>query len=109
MGAGHDGVPRRSRSPAPLPWRRRSAAARLGIRRASAAMTASISAGRSRSRSAPTTASSGTATPRTYTARGNALRSQGTSELHADTLVASYIGGSSQIEHVVAEGTVRRS
>lgn len=44
---------------------------------------------------------------KTYTARGNAVATQGTSELHADTLVASYSGSSSQIEHVVAEGSVK--
>jgi lipopolysaccharide export system protein LptA len=44
---------------------------------------------------------------KTYTARGNAVASQGTSELHADTLVASYSGSSNQIDHVVAEGMVK--
>jgi lipopolysaccharide export system protein LptA len=44
---------------------------------------------------------------KTYTARGNAVATQGTSELHADTLIASYSGGSSQIDHVVAEGSVK--
>ena len=44
---------------------------------------------------------------KTYTARGNAVATQGTSELHADTLVASYSDGSNQIDHVVAEGTVK--
>lgn len=43
----------------------------------------------------------------TYTARGNAVATQGTSELHADTLVASYDGASNQIDHVVAEGAVK--
>ena len=42
-----------------------------------------------------------------YTARGNALATQGTNEIHADTLVASYSESSSQIEHVVAEGSVK--
>jgi lipopolysaccharide export system protein LptA len=44
---------------------------------------------------------------KTYTARGNAVAAQGTSELHADTLVASYSGSSNQIDHVVAEGAVK--
>jgi lipopolysaccharide export system protein LptA len=44
---------------------------------------------------------------KTYTARGNAVASQGTSEVHADTLVASYSAGSNQIDHVVAEGAVK--
>jgi lipopolysaccharide export system protein LptA len=44
---------------------------------------------------------------RTYTARGNAVVTQGTSELHADTLVASYGASSNQIDHVVAEGAVK--
>ena len=43
----------------------------------------------------------------TYTARGNAVATQGTSELHADTLVAAYSGSSNQIDHVVAEGSVK--
>jgi lipopolysaccharide export system protein LptA len=42
----------------------------------------------------------------TYTARGNAVAVQGTSELHADTLIATY-GGGNQIEHVTAEGAVK--
>lgn len=43
----------------------------------------------------------------TYTARGNAVAVQGTSELHADTLIATYGSGSNQIEHVAAEGAVK--
>ena len=43
----------------------------------------------------------------TYTARGNAVATQGTSELHADTLVASYSDNGNQIDHVVAEGAVK--
>jgi len=42
-----------------------------------------------------------------YTARGNAVATQGSSELHADTLIASYSGSSNQIDHVVAEGSVK--
>jgi lipopolysaccharide export system protein LptA len=44
---------------------------------------------------------------KTYIARGNAVAVQGTSELHADTLTATYSTGSSQIDHVTAEGTVK--
>jgi lipopolysaccharide export system protein LptA len=44
---------------------------------------------------------------KTYTARGNAVASQGNSEIHADTLVASYDASSSQIEHVEADGSVK--
>jgi len=44
---------------------------------------------------------------KTYTARGNAVATQGSSEVHADTLVASYSAGSNQIERVVAEGSVK--
>ncbi|HVT51179.1 MAG TPA: LptA/OstA family protein [Dongiaceae bacterium] len=44
---------------------------------------------------------------KTYTARGNAVAAQGNSEIHADTLVASYDTSSSQIEHVEAEGSVK--
>jgi lipopolysaccharide export system protein LptA len=44
---------------------------------------------------------------KTYTARGNAVASQGNSEIHADTLTASYDSNSSQIDHVVAEGAVK--
>jgi lipopolysaccharide export system protein LptA len=44
---------------------------------------------------------------KTYIARGNAVATQGTSELHADTLTASYADGSNQIDHVVAEGSVK--
>jgi lipopolysaccharide export system protein LptA len=44
---------------------------------------------------------------KTYTARGNAVATQGTSEIHAETLIASYSESSSQIEHVVAEGAVK--
>jgi lipopolysaccharide export system protein LptA len=44
---------------------------------------------------------------KTYTARGNAVATQGTSEVHADTLVATYSASSNQIDHVVAEGTVK--
>ena len=44
---------------------------------------------------------------KTYTARGDAVASQGSSEVHADTLVATYSADSNQIEHVVAEGAVK--
>lgn len=44
---------------------------------------------------------------KTYTARGNAVAVQGTSELHADTLIASYSDSGSQVEHVTAEGAVK--
>ncbi len=35
------------------------------------------------------------------------VATQGTSEIHAETLIASYSESSSQIEHVVAEGAVK--
>jgi lipopolysaccharide export system protein LptA len=44
---------------------------------------------------------------KTYTARGNAVASQGDSEIHADTLTASYSTSSSDIDHVVADGAVK--
>jgi lipopolysaccharide export system protein LptA len=44
---------------------------------------------------------------KTYTARGNAVASQGSSEVHADTLVATYSASSNQIDHVVAEAMVK--
>lgn len=44
---------------------------------------------------------------KTYTARGNAVAVQGTSELHAETLVASYSDSGNQIDHVVATGAVK--
>jgi lipopolysaccharide export system protein LptA len=44
---------------------------------------------------------------KTYTARGAAVATQGTSELHADTLVASYGAGGNQIDHVAADGAVK--
>jgi lipopolysaccharide export system protein LptA len=45
---------------------------------------------------------------KTYTARGNAVASQGSAEIHADTLIASYSSGnSSDIDHVVADGAVK--
>jgi lipopolysaccharide export system protein LptA len=44
---------------------------------------------------------------KTYTAHGNAVASQGSSEVHADTLVATYSASSNQIDHFVAEGTVK--
>jgi lipopolysaccharide export system protein LptA len=44
---------------------------------------------------------------KTYTARGSAVAVQGTSEIHADTLTASYSASSSEIEHVIADGTVK--
>jgi len=44
---------------------------------------------------------------KTYTARGNAVAVQGTSELHADTLIASYGDNGNQIDRVTAEGAVR--
>jgi lipopolysaccharide export system protein LptA len=44
---------------------------------------------------------------KTYIARGNAVAVQGTSEVHADTLTATYSASSSQIDHVTAEGTVK--
>ena len=45
---------------------------------------------------------------KTYTARGNAVASQGNSEIHADTLIASYSSANSNdIDHVVAEGSVK--
>jgi lipopolysaccharide export system protein LptA len=42
---------------------------------------------------------------KSYTARGNAVATQGSSEVHADTLVAYNNGG--QIDHVVADGAVK--
>jgi lipopolysaccharide export system protein LptA len=44
---------------------------------------------------------------KTYTAHGNAVASQGNSEIHASTLIASYSGNSNDIDHVVAEGAVK--
>jgi lipopolysaccharide export system protein LptA len=44
---------------------------------------------------------------KTYTARGSAVAVQGTSEIHAETLVASYTASSSEIEHVIADGAVK--
>jgi lipopolysaccharide export system protein LptA len=44
---------------------------------------------------------------KSYTARGNAVASQGDSEIHADTLIASYSSNSNDIDHVVADGAVR--
>jgi lipopolysaccharide export system protein LptA len=44
---------------------------------------------------------------KTYTARGNAVAAQGDSEIHADTLTASYGTSSSDIDHVVADGQVK--
>jgi lipopolysaccharide export system protein LptA len=44
---------------------------------------------------------------KTYTARGSAVAVQGTSEIHAETLVASYTASSSQIDHVIADGAVK--
>jgi lipopolysaccharide export system protein LptA len=44
---------------------------------------------------------------KTYTARGNAVASQGDSEVHADTLIAYYTTDSNQIDRVVAEGNVK--
>jgi lipopolysaccharide export system protein LptA len=44
---------------------------------------------------------------KTYTARGNAVASQGNSEIHAQTLVASYATNSNDIDHVVADGAVK--
>jgi lipopolysaccharide export system protein LptA len=45
---------------------------------------------------------------KTYTARGNAVAAQGDSEIHADTLTASYSSSSSSdIDHVVADGQVK--
>ena len=44
---------------------------------------------------------------KTYIARGNAVAVQGSSEVHADTLTATYSASSSQIDHVTAEGTVK--
>jgi lipopolysaccharide export system protein LptA len=43
---------------------------------------------------------------RTYTARGNAVAVQGSSEVHADTLIAFY-GDGNRIHHVTAEGSVK--
>jgi lipopolysaccharide export system protein LptA len=44
---------------------------------------------------------------KTYIARGNAVAVQGSSEVHSDTLTATYSASSSQIDHVTAEGTVK--
>ena len=44
---------------------------------------------------------------KTYTARGNAVATQGSSEIHADTLIASYSAKSNEIDHMVAEGSVK--
>ena len=44
---------------------------------------------------------------KTYIARGNAVATQGNSELHADTLTAYYTSSSSQIDHIVADGSVK--
>jgi lipopolysaccharide export system protein LptA len=44
---------------------------------------------------------------KTYTARGSAVAVQGNSELHADTLIASYTDSSSEIQHVTADGAVK--
>ena len=46
---------------------------------------------------------------RTYTARGNAVAVQGTSELRADTLVAAYGGSGNQIDRITADGGVKIS
>jgi lipopolysaccharide export system protein LptA len=43
----------------------------------------------------------------TYTASGNAVAVQGTTELHADQLIATYSSSGNQIDHVTAEGAVR--
>jgi lipopolysaccharide export system protein LptA len=43
----------------------------------------------------------------TYTASGNAVAVQGSTELHADQLIATYSSGGNQIDHVTAEGAVR--
>ena len=42
-----------------------------------------------------------------YSAQGNAVASQGNSEIHADLLVAYYTDSSNQIDRVVAEGAVK--
>ncbi|HEY4162840.1 MAG TPA: LptA/OstA family protein [Dongiaceae bacterium] len=44
---------------------------------------------------------------KTYIARGNAVASQGDSEVHADTLTAYYTTDSNQVDRVVAEGNVK--
>jgi lipopolysaccharide export system protein LptA len=44
---------------------------------------------------------------KTYTARGSAVAVQGNSELHGETLIASYTASSSEIEHVTADGAVK--
>jgi len=46
---------------------------------------------------------------KTYTARGNAVAAQGNTEIHAETLTASYggSGNSNDIDHVVADGSVK--
>jgi len=44
---------------------------------------------------------------KTYSAQGNAVASQGNSEIHADLLVAYYTGSSNQIDRVLAEGAVK--
>jgi lipopolysaccharide export system protein LptA len=44
---------------------------------------------------------------KTYTARGSAVAVQGNTELHGETLTASYAASSSEIEHVTADGTVK--
>jgi lipopolysaccharide export system protein LptA len=44
---------------------------------------------------------------KTYTARGNAVASQGNSEVHAESLVASYGTDSNQIDRLVAQGAVK--
>ena len=44
---------------------------------------------------------------KSYTAHGNAVATQGSSEVHADTLVATYSASSNQIDHVLAVGTVK--
>jgi lipopolysaccharide export system protein LptA len=44
---------------------------------------------------------------KTYTARGSAVAVQGNSELHGETLIASYTTSSSEIQHVTADGAVK--
>ncbi|HVO00700.1 MAG TPA: LptA/OstA family protein [Candidatus Cybelea sp.] len=44
---------------------------------------------------------------KTYVAHGNAVASQGNTEIHADMLVAYYSAGTSQIDRVLAEGSVK--
>jgi lipopolysaccharide export system protein LptA len=44
---------------------------------------------------------------KTYTARGSAVAVQGNSELHGETLIASYTDSSSEIQHVTAIGAVK--